>query len=149
MKNALVVASIVAIVSGSASAEDNWRKELAGPLVIIAGGKMIFQEFELCAVTSTAPGSEPLTVQVKTRSEAPAGTFISRDNFIAITAIVSASLTAEFGNDNCKTLNAPIGDPDLKIDIHMTKEGLQVASEDVRTDQKNSVTTRWQDLFAE
>ncbi|MDP2325590.1 MAG: hypothetical protein Q8N51_16395 [Gammaproteobacteria bacterium] len=149
MKNALVVASIVTIFSGSASADDNWKKELAGPLVTISGGKMIFQEFELCTVTPTAPGSEPLTVQVKTRSEAPAGTFISRDNFIALTAMVSVLQTAALGDDNCKTLSAPIGDPDLTIDIHMTKEGFQVASEYVRTGQKNSVTTRWQNLFAE
>jgi hypothetical protein len=132
------------------AAAQDWKKELASPLVRLAGRKMLIEQHELCAIPSAQKEQlRPSSLQVKTRSEAPQGKFVSRDNFVAITTAVALNVLAQLGGAECKTLKAPIGSADLEISIQMTEEGFQVEYHDTRTGQKSRNTTRWEQLFAQ
>ncbi len=148
MRSFVVRMLIMALFSGAAAAAEPWQQELAGPLVKIAAGQMIFEEFELCAIPAYAETGETRSIQVKTRGEAPAGAFISRDYFVALMAVLSADASEQVEVD-CKPLASLIGKPDVENTVRMTKDGFQFESRDNRTGQSETVTTRWQDLFAE
>lgn len=145
MGSVAILASVLAAPSAIAG---DWRKELAAPLVKIAGGKMIYEEFELCS-GAAQEGTETSSIEVRTRSEAPNSKFISRDNFVALTAAMSMELLEQFGDLDCKTLDAPIGAADVEITFHMAEAGMQVEVSNTGTGQKSRSTMRWEDLFAE
>ena len=54
MRSFVVRILIMALFTGAAAAAEPWQQELAGPLVKIAAGQMIFEEFELCAIPADA-----------------------------------------------------------------------------------------------
>ncbi len=111
---------------------------------------MLIETHELCQIPSSRSRQQnQSTLQVKTRSEAPQGRLISRDNFVAITTAVAVTVLAQLGGAECKTLKAPIGNADLEISIQMTTEGFQVEYHDTRTGQKSRNTTRWEQLFSQ
>lgn len=149
MKTSAAIAFVVAVLCPLNVLAQDWKKELSSPLVTISGSKMIYEGFDLCSVAPPQEGAETSSIQVKTRSEAPKGAFISRDYFVALTAAISIAIVEQLGDPDCKTLDAPIGNPDLEINIHMTEGGMQVEYSDTTTGQKSRSTTRWQDLFAE
>jgi hypothetical protein len=131
-----------------AVAGEPWEKALAGPLVKIVSGQMIYEEYELCRSSADEAPEDSQSIQVKTRGVAPAGSFISRDYFVALVAVLAASQQQEMA-DNCKSLGSPIGKADVEISIQMTKDGFQVEYKNARTGQSNAVTSRWQDIFAD
>jgi hypothetical protein len=141
----LVATSLFALEA----AAQEWRKELAEPLVKLTSGKMLIETHELCQIPSSRSRQQKSTLQIKTRSEAPQGRLISRDNFVAITTTVALDVLAQLGGAECKTLKAPIGSADLEISIQMTAEGFQAEYHDTRTGQKSRNTTRWEQLFAQ
>lgn len=149
MKSLPAVVSVFAMLCTPGVSAADWKKELAGPLVRISGTTMVYEEFELCTIAPTQEGTEASSIQVRTRSEAPKDTFISRDNFVVITAAVSMAAVEQLGEPECKTLDTPIGQPDLEINIRMTESGMQVEYNDTTSGQKSRSTTLWQDLFAE
>ncbi|MCC7257545.1 MAG: hypothetical protein IT486_04180 [Gammaproteobacteria bacterium] len=142
-----VLATITVLLVNVAVAAD-WKKELAGPLVQSTGGKMIYQELELCSMP-TESGPEPTSFQVRTRSEAPKDQFISRDYFVAITASMIVEVVEQMGEPDCKTLDTAIGHPDIEINIYMAVEGMQVEIANTGTGEKSRSTVRWEDLFAD
>lgn len=148
MQSFVVRALVLLLVSGTAMAVEPWQKELARSLVKVEPGRMIFEEVELCTVPADAGTADSRSLQVRTRGEAPAGTFISRDYFVALMAVMVGSIDEDEELD-CKPLASPIGNPDVEIAVRMTKDGVQVESKDNRTGQSDTVTNRWQDLVAE
>jgi hypothetical protein len=148
MKPTAPALAIAAVLFANAALANDWKTELAGPLVKIAGDKMIYEELELC----TAPaekGAQPTFFQVKTRSEAPKSKFISRDYFVAITASMIMEILRQFGEPDCRTLRAPIGTADIEINIYMAAEGMQVEFTNTGTGQKTRNTVRWEEMFAD
>lgn len=135
------------LTTGPAVAQD-WKKDLARPLVTVTGGTMRHQATELCTFATDDEGSEPRRLQVRMRSEAPAAGLISRDNFVAVTTFVGFSILDQLGDADCKTTSAVIGAPDLDINLVMTADGLQVEIKDTRSGETNRETTLWSDLFA-
>lgn len=135
--------------SASLADAGSWKKELAGPLVTIQNGTMVFDELELCTVPAESPEEEPDSWQVRTRSEAAAGKFISRDYFVALSAMISAEVTTQMGDTSCTNLQQTIGRPDLEIRITMTAEGIQTEVANTRTGGIERNTVRWETLFEE
>ena len=127
----------------------DWKEELSQPLVKTVGSKMVLEDFELCSGATQEDGSEQASIQVRTRSEAPKDGFISRDYFVAITSILKVEILEQFEDIDCKTLQSPIGTPDLQINLVMTEEGLQVEVANTGTGQKTRNTVQWRELFAE
>lgn len=141
--------SLVALLTMSSDFAADWKKELARPLVKVVSNQMVYEEFALCTVPPDNNDAEPSAFQMKTRSEAPHGQFISRDYFVAITAMLQTEILGQFGDVDCTPLKSPIGTPDLEIKLVMTQEGMQVETTDTKTGQKNRETLRWDDIFAE
>lgn len=94
------------------------------------------------------------------RSEAPAAGVISRDNFVALTTQVFTSImimalaeayevpASTFMNGfDYKKLSAPIGTPDLEINIIMTGEGLQIELVDTGSNERSRFTETWDNFF--
>ncbi len=108
---------------------------------------MVYEEFELCTIPPAEQDQDEYTMQIKTHSEAPAASFISRDNFVAVTVATAMALAQ--GAADCKTLDAPIGNPDFEISIFMTSAGMQLEVNDTTTGQKDRSTILWQDWFGE
>jgi hypothetical protein len=148
MKLTVAVIVLAATLPMSTALASDWKKELAAPLVTISKGKMVFEELQLCSAPA-GTGAEASSFQVKTRSEAPNNKFISRDNFVAITAAISMSIVEQFGELECKDLETPIGTADHEITILMAEGGMQVEVTNTGTGQKNRNTVRWEDMFAE
>ena len=120
----------------------DWKKELARELVSFKGGKMIIETYELCKIGSS-------NLQVKTYSEAPRDGLISRDNFVAITVTSAWTYLSALGDTECKDIDRPIGNVDLELAIHMTKEGMKQDFKDHRTNARQSQTVLWSELFAD
>lgn len=143
----IVFVLFAATISSAWGAED-WRKILAAPAVKLSQGKMLYEGIELCTLRRSSQREPPTNLQVRTRSEAPAGKFISRDNFIAITVSASVALMERLGQPECKTLDRVIGQPDIEVKVVMTEAGFQIEVSDTRTGQTNRQTSRWEDVFA-
>lgn len=156
---AFLLAVFVCVSAAPASAQSDWKAELKADLVKVADGKMVTEEFSLLKMR--VPGYEPADVQVKIRSEAPAVGAISRDNFIALTTTISnlillsafadsynvpASVFLE--NFDTETLRAPIGKPNLEINIYMTAEGFQLEVVNNDSGEKHRDTQTWKELYA-
>lgn len=131
--------------------------ELRSDQVVVSEGK--FRYSETGVMTIAIPGYEETTLQYQVNSEAPASGPISRDNFMGMTAQlatmvmimafaegyeVPASVFLE--NVDIQETEGLIGNPDVRLNLFMTGEGMQV--EIIGPDGQPARFTRtWQQVF--
>ena len=154
----LTLACLMAVVPHRATASEvDWAKELLEEAVEIKEDKMVIEEFGLLSI----PSAPDASMQLKLYSEAPAAGVVSRDNFVAITAMLQTTFVLEFAmalavNPNVeslrdlfdyKELDEPIGNVDVEINIYMSKGGVQVEFRDTRTNQTSRTTMTWKEFF--
>jgi hypothetical protein len=137
----------------------DWQEQLSKDLVVIRGGKMTADEYDLVKIT--VPGYEPVQLQVKVHAEAPAGGLVSRDNFVALTSqLVVVTFFTAFAEAyqvpaqqfiqavDFTELAAPIGTPDVELNLYMTNEGLQFEWVNTADGQRSRWTSTWAEVYA-
>ena len=155
--NFILLCLLIASTSGVV-AQQSWQDQLKREMVSIDGDKMVIEAFSLDRVI--LPEFEPVELQVAYRSEAPATGFISRDNFVAFTSILTATIiqtmlaeafsvtASEFlAAYESREITQPIGRPDREIKVYMTADGFQLEVVNTATDDKSRSTQTWDDLF--
>lgn len=153
---ALALAFFFLLAIGLSAQE--WRDILVRDAVAIKGGKMVYEEVALVKIE--IPDYEPAQFQLKLKSEAPATGVISRDNFVAFTAhiFITTLLVAMaeayevpvsdfLKGFDYKELSAPIGTPDLEINLIMTRDGIQIELVNTESNQKSRFTETWDNFF--
>ena len=154
MKKYVALMALALVTASSAGAQQQWRDELLEDLVNIRDGKMVIEAYSLDRISLAQ--YEPVEFQVKLYSEVPATGVISRDNFVALSAVLAITVlqlalaeafdvpASEFlAAYDSKDLDQPIGRPDLEINIYMTAEGFQLEFIDTTTGQTSRVTQTW------
>jgi hypothetical protein len=154
----LTTLCLTLLLTAPASAQE-WKHQLAKSLVVIRAGKMVSEEYQLAKIH--VPGFEASQVQLKIHAEAPAVGLISRDNFVSLTTqLVVVTFYAAYADVykvpasqfiqavDFTELAAPIGTPDLEINVFMTADGLQFEIVNTATGQRTRSTTTWAEVFA-
>ena len=128
----LTLACPLAVVPHRAIASEvDWQKELLEETVEIKEDKMVIEEFGLLSI----PSAPDASMQLKLYSEAPAAGVVSRDNLVAISAMLQTTFMLEVAmalaaNTNAeslrdlfdyKELDEPIGNVDVEINLYMSK----------------------------
>lgn len=145
----------------TSAAETDYKKKLLEEIVEITDGKMTSLDFGLLSFSFLSDAK----TQVKLYSEAPSEGVISRDNFVAITALTQASCFFGIAMDVKKKLDPkskidnpdalfdfeeidePIGRVDLEINIYMSKGGLQIEFIDTKQNKTDRHTMTWQEVL--
>lgn len=158
LPGSLTLACLMAVVPDRATASEvDWQKELLEEAVEVREEKMVIEEFGLLSL----PSAPDAGMQLRLYSEAPAAGVVSRDNFVAMTAMLQTIFFLEFAmslavNPNVeslwdlfdyKELDEPIGKADVEINIYMSKGGLQMEFRDTRTNQTDRSTMTWKEFF--
>ena len=152
----LTVLLLAALLAGSLEAQD-WKQQLSKELVTVQGGKMLADGYDLVKIA--VPGYEPVQFQIKVHAEAPASELISRDNFVALMSqlFVMTFLGAyaeAYGVTASQFLEAvdftelaaPIGTPDVELNLFMTNEGLQFEWVNTADGQRSRWTSTWAEV---
>lgn len=142
------------------SAQEEWRQQLSKELVTVRGQKMVADEYDLVKIE--VPGYEPVQLQMKVHAEAPAGGLISRDNFVAITTqMVVMTFLVVYAEAyqiparqfldavDFTELAAPIGTPDVELNLFMTDEGLQFEWVNTADGRRSRWTSTWAEFYAQ
>jgi hypothetical protein len=121
---------------------------------------MVADEFNLVKIA--VPGYEPVQLQLKLHAEAPQGGVISRDNFVALTSqtliVVFYGVYAQAYQvsalDFIQAVDftdwaAPIGAPDLELNLFMTDEGMQFEWVNTADGTRNRWTSTWAEVFGQ
>ncbi len=158
MKTGFILFLSFVAATTSVDAQQSWQDQLKRDLVIIENDMMVMESFSLDRIK--LPEYEPLELQIAYRSEAPTSGFISRDNFVAASSVISAGLvqalfaealniTASefFTNYKSQEISQPIGKPDIQINIYMTNDGFQIEIVNTSTDEKTRTTETWDRVF--
>ena len=118
------------------------QDELLEDIVTVVDNKFTASDYTLLKLSDGTS-----TLQIKSYAEAPSSGIISRDNFVLfftnITMTIIEGLSDESGGITEK-LDELIGNPDITINIYMSKNGYQVATK--TTEGTNRITQKWTDL---
>ncbi len=147
MKKILFV--LLLILSVNAYSQD-WKQELARDIVVVKDGKMTATDLTLITILSNGR-----TMQVKSYGEAPANSFISRDQFVAFFSTGVNSITekilkeAGLKEDDYKTKTIDvkdlIGNAEVELYFYLGKTGMQTVIKGGGKEEK--VTLTWETIF--
>jgi hypothetical protein len=153
---ALLLCLLTAVAAPLGAQE--WKQSLSRELVVIKDGKMVTEEFNLVKIA--VPGYEPVQLQLRVRAEAPAGGVISRDNFVALgSSLAVMTFLAVYAEAyevpasqflqavDFTELAAPIGTPDVELNLFMTNEGLQFEWVNTADGQRSRWTSTWAEVY--
>ena len=156
---ALFLLSSLVVAAAPVQAQE-WREELLEEAVELRDGKMVIEEYGLVKIAFA--GYEASQFQVKLYSEAPATAVISRDNFVAMTAMMQLTILLNAfaeayqvsATDFIKAwdlteLEAPIGTPDLEVNLYMTAEGMQIEVVNTASGERTRHTTTWAEVYGQ
>ena len=154
MRTLTVVLALAIVSPVISAAQMTWQEEISRDFVTIEGNKMVLRAFSL--ETIAVPGYEVNEFQVSYYMDAPVGGLISRDYFVAFSAVLSTMVlqtmmsegynvtAAEFlAAYDSETLLEPIGQPDLEINVYMTDRGYQLEIINTRTQEVTRMTEIW------
>ena len=160
MKPLALSLTALALLTSAGSAQEDWRALLQKDLVEIQGDLMVWDHFSMEQLEFD--GVEPIRIQVKYHSEAPAEGLMSRDNFVQISTMTNMTILfiafaegmgvtmSEFLNAyDVEELDAPIGTPDLELTLVMTGGGIQFEIVDTTTGERSRETQTWAQIFSE
>jgi len=155
---ALHVVVALLVLSPLAHAQE-WRDQLKADVVKIHESKMLCDEVGLYKVQ--LEGYPPAQMQVKVHSEAPVDGVISRDNFVSLTTLTFTTLFLGVLSEaynvpasrfldavDYSELQAPIGTPDLELNLVMTNEGMQIEIVNTAASARSRQTMTWAEAFA-
>jgi hypothetical protein len=145
-------------VFSSVLAAQDHTAELLENAVEIRGDKMVVEEYTLDRIAPS--GYQPVQLQVRRYAEAPAEGVISRDYFVALSAVLHTMIMQQalaevydlpastfLKTYDSKDLEAPIGSPDLEISLFVTADGLQIEVRDNNDGITNRHTSTWSEFF--
>lgn len=125
-------------------------------IVQVRNGKFVIDGTLVCEVAPEAKQA-PVTLQVKTHSEAPTNV-VSRDWFVAISTVLELDIRAGIVRasglgvnlDNisavdCEKRPEVSGDSDFDVDIQMTVDGVTFAMNDNSTGETATLDHTWAD----
>lgn len=139
------------------------KDALGRDTVTIADGKMKLERIRLCSVFRPEElgggASEP--IQTRVTAEAPAGGFISRDNFLTLTAEIAISLRVWFADQmapgltpvqalaavKCKGIAEAVGEVDMELEIVMTPNGIVRTLRENRSGSEDQQTASWEQIL--
>ena len=146
------------LLTASGMRAQDWREQLGRDAVTIKDGRMVYEQAGLVKIEIA--GYEPARFQVRVRSEAPARGVISRDNFVALTAQTFVTLflvlfaeayevpaSAFLEGFDYTELAAPIGTPDIELNLAMTNEGIQIEIVNTASGERSRHTQTWAEVF--
>ena len=148
----------LSLFTSTGSAQEDWRAFLQKDLVQVQGDLMVLDLFVLERVEF--PGVEPIQLQIKYHSEAPAEGIVSQDMFVLLSTQVNTSLLFGILSEayqvsfsdfldayDSEPLDAPIGTPDLELNLVMTGGGVQFEIVDTATGERQRQTSTWAEVF--
>lgn len=154
----LLTLCLLLLAAGAVRTQE-WKQQLSKELVTIQAGKMVSEEYQLAKIK--VPGFEESQLQLKVHAEAPAVGLVSRDNFVAFTTqfVVITFFTvyteayqvpaSQFIQAvDFTELAAPIGTPDVELNLYMTDDGFQFEWVNTATAQRTRSTMTWAEVFA-
>jgi len=141
----IAVISIIFLVTGPGLCQNTPQEKLKKDLVKIVDNNYTIEEFMLISI-----GEQQF--QIKTSASAPVDV-ISRDNFISIYSsngtVVLLSLFEGAGfaisDLDMKELDELIGQPDITVNIIMTKNGIQMQM--ITDDGTDRYTSTWDEIL--
>jgi hypothetical protein len=146
------------IMGAQGGATTDWERQLRADLVVVRAGEMTTDEYNLVKIA--VPGYEAVQLQVKIHAEAPVGGLISRDNFVALTTqMVVLTFFAAYADVyqvpasqfiqavDFTELTAPIGTPDVELNLYMTNEGLQFEWVNTADGKRSRWTSTWAEVY--
>lgn len=155
--------------AGAAAPADMPRPEIIGKeqlnqdSVVISDGRMRFERIRVCSVFRPEElgggASEP--IQTRVSAEAPADGFISRDNFLTVTAEIAISLRIWFADQmapgltplqalaavQCRGIAKAVGDVDMELEIVMTPNGIVRTLRENRSGSEDQQTASWEQIL--
>lgn len=156
------IAGLLAVIAPGARAL-TWQRDLSQPLVEAEDGKMVLDQVSLCRYQP--PGVEPSErryFHLRVHSEAPDGSFISPDNFVAVTVslttriilglaerVPDVSPLQAFRALRCKGVSSPLGEIEHELRYEMKKEGIEVKRTNRLTGERTREVLAWSDLYPE
>lgn len=136
----------------------DWREQLSRDAVAIKDGRMVYEQPYL--LKFEIAGYKLAKLQVRVRSEAPAHGVISRDNFVSLTAQTFVRFCFMTFAETYKVLaraflegidytelTAPIGTPDIELNLAMTNEGIQIDIANTASGERSRYTETWEQVF--
>ena len=159
MRRLCAAFAAVVLLASDALAQDDWRALLESDLVNIEADQMLIDRFSLDRIEF--PGTAAVQFQVKYHAEAPAEGVMSRDNFVYLSTglgelLVLGVYSEAYGVTmsqfldayDSTDLDAPIGTPDLEVNLFMTEEGLQIEIVNTATGERFRETQTWEQIFS-
>jgi len=158
----IVAVTLVALTHLVTSAAGADYDPLAS-LVEIRDGKLVHVDTSLCTLEGTvvSGANTSYKLQIAVRAEAPDKGVISRDNFVAFNTSLATQLALSIADRipglkpsqalaalSCSTLESPIGEPDLRVETVMTKEGVQTSITNTRTGATDRLVRTWDEIAA-
>lgn len=157
-KGVMSIAALALLLIAPGLYAQDWREQLSREAVTIKDGKMVYEQTGLAKLEIA--GYEPARFQVRVRSEAPAKGVISRDNFVSLTAQTFVTLflmvfaeayevpaSAFLEGFEYTELAAPIGTPDVELNLAMTSEGIQIEIVNTASGERSRHTETWAQVF--
>jgi hypothetical protein len=130
------------LISVSA-AQANWKQLLKQDVVKLENGKMSMVDYFL--VKGTDETGTETSSQVKLYSEASNTGFISRDNFVLLSATIYLPFLMNMGE--YEEITEPIGSVDFELNLYMTSQGVQIEFKDNTSNTTNRNTITWSSMF--
>ena len=153
----LVSATALLVFFAHAACASSAEERRLRDLVRVADGKFLYDDLALCELR--LPGSTPPKFQIRSHAEAPSQGVVSRDHFVSLItqheiifglgiAQVHPGISAMDAVRalRCTPLDAPIGTPDLELELSMTAEGMQVEVTDTAAGKKTRSVHTWKEL---
>lgn len=147
-----------------AKATDDIRAKLSSDVVAEKDGTFTIDRLRICRLfrPKELGGGVTQPFQVKSHAEAPVNV-ISRDNFVALLAELAVNLRVSFAKGHiegmtplqaltalrCKLIEAPIGNVDFEVQVHMNKDGIQLEVTETASGHKNRQTQLWDQVFGQ
>lgn len=118
------------------------QDELLEDIVTVVDNKFTASDYTLLKLSDGTS-----TLQIKSYAEAPSSGIISRDNFVLFFTNITMTIIEGLSNESggiTENLDELIGNPDITINIYMSKNGYQVETK--TTEGTNRITQKWTDL---
>jgi len=148
MRSKIVVLCVL-LIAVSSFAQTDWQNLLKEDAVKIVGNKMVMESFYLLSFTDEE--GNPSSAQYRDYSEAPMTGFISRDNFVGVSSMLSTMFILGMMSEisvNFEQIAEPIGEVDLEYKLIMASQGIQSQVINHNDGTTTRDTIKWETLFA-
>jgi len=138
-----------------------WKRNLSEPLIHARDGKMVFEQVGLCVYQPPGDATDPQrSFHLKIYAEAPDDSFISPDNFVAVTVglttrvvlalaqrVPDVSPLQAFHALRCKAVSDPPAEVEHELRYVFKHEGIEVRRINRLTGERTLEVIAWNDLY--